>query len=114
MKIYVDGSGWNGRCSKYAIVRQDGETIKKEVPDLRTNNKMEYLALILALREAPQGAKIYSDSQLVVNQVNDEWKVKSQNLLKLCLEAQQLLEEKTAILKWIPREENKAGWLLEK
>lgn len=56
-------------------------------------------------------SEIVTDSQLVVNQVNGSWKVKEIRLLTLCWEAQRLIKENQCTLKWIRREENKAGFL---
>lgn len=91
------------------------------VPDLvriseylghQTNNYAEYSALICALRFAVslrcQDLKIYSDSELVVRQINGRYKVKHENIRPLY----------EAALRWIaliprfsiqhiPREKNK-------
>lgn len=72
--IYVDGDG----PIEYF------ETL----PDLGTNNIAEYVAVSRAIEKAQQLAKklgtcqiiIHSDSQLVINQINDEWTVRQQAL----------------------------------
>ncbi len=117
MKIFIDGSGWNGKESKYMIALEDGQSWGDTFGIERTNNEMEYQALLdLLIHSHPfnvgQDDEILSDSQLVVNQVNGKWKVKEPRLFPLCQKAQRLLKERGCILKWIPREENKAGHLL--
>ena len=116
MKIWIDGSGWNGKESKYAIAFGDGGTWIDRFNTEKTNNEMEYEALLYLLRGTSilPGDQIFSDSQLVVNQVNGKWKVKEPRLFPLCQEAQKLLIIREVILTWIPREKNKAGHLLER
>jgi len=113
-KIYIDGSGWNGKESKAAIVYDGREEIIR-LKEKKTNNEMEYLGLIIALEKyAKKGDEIFCDSQLVVNQLLKGWKINYLHLKELNSKAGKLLEEKKAILTWIPREENKAGILIEK
>ena len=49
-----------------------------------TNNKAEYKALVRALKRAKKYTKghvlCYSDSQLMVNQLNGRWKIKDKKL----------------------------------
>lgn len=113
MKVFIDGSGWNGKTSRFSVVNELGVMKIGEFGDNRTNNEMEYEALLWALRREEK-CVIFSDSQLVVNQVNGLWKVKEPRLFPLCQEAKKLLAEKFCTLKWIPRKQNIAGHLLEK
>lgn len=80
---------------------------------------MEYLALIEALSylrlmgrdlACEKSVTIYSDSKLVVEQVNGRWKVKDERMQRLCGLAQSLiplLETRRFTLKLIPRSKNK-------
>jgi ribonuclease HI len=76
-----------------------------------TNNEAEYYALLRALTLIPKNEKtiIYSDSKLVVNQVNNAWKIKDKKLFDLKQAAQNLIKQfKYPVeLIWIPREMNK-------
>lgn len=111
MRVYCDGSGWNGESSGYAIVfDSDTKPILIRNGENKTNNEREYEAVIEAAKMSFQ-AEIVTDSQLVVNQVNGSWKVKEIRLLHLCREAQRLIRENQCTLKWVRREENKAGFL---
>lgn len=116
MRFYVDGSGWNGRRSRYAVVAENGKTsvAVKELQEQKTNNEMEYAALIEALKLARDGDEILTDSQLLVGQVSKGWKVNKTHLKPLVEKCKKLLIEKRARLEWVPREMNKAGKLLEK
>ena len=53
----------------------------------RTNNEAEYLALIKGIQECIEhriyNVNIYADSELVVNQVNGEYKLKDPKMIKL-------------------------------
>jgi ribonuclease HI len=112
--IWVDGSGWNGRRSGYAICDSTGKNMVVWDDTHRTNNQAEYEALVKALDEfVILEDTILSDSQLVVNQVNGLWKVKNQKLYHQCLFCQDQIKATRSVLRWIPREENKAGFLLE-
>lgn len=114
--IWCDGSGFNGERSGYAIACDDGsEPVIVWEPIDKTNNEREYEAVLTALRDiASKGDQILTDSQLVVNQVNGKWKLKEPKLFSLCVQCKKLLAEKKCTLKWIGRNDNMAGHLLEK
>ena len=113
-KIWIDGSGWNGRRSRLAVVFENGKKIVRETKDPKTNNVMEYEALLLALSKAKKGDTIYTDSRLVECQVHGLWKVKKAHLRPLCERARALVSRKDIRLAWVPRKENRAGLLLER
>ena len=77
----VLGVYWSIRCEDG---RTDPVTIRRrDIGKYDTNNDAEWLALREALQYAVEHHPtmpiiIYSDSQLVVNQFNDEWKTKIQ------------------------------------
>lgn len=118
MNIYVDGSGTNGISCSYAVVDENGNILKHEIftgdEGGATNNEMEYRALIEALGLAEDGDLIFSDSQLVVNQVSGKWKVKEWRLMPLMQEAAKILRSKSVKIEWIKRSANIAGWYLER
>jgi len=59
-------------------------------------------------------ALVRSDSKLVVNQVNGEWRVEDEKLIELSSNARDLIKKVGPIrLEWVPREENLAGLWLE-
>lgn len=115
MTIYVDGSGWDGRESKWCV------QIGRQLPVITistvkyTSNEAEYMALITALQdERAKNAEILSDSQLIVNQVNGAFRVKEQRLRAFHQQATNLIEKRGATLRWISREVNAAGKALER
>ena len=62
-----------------------------------TNNATEYEALLtglkLAIEVKAEHLKIYSDSQLVVNQVKGTYQVKEPSIIKYVQKAKQLLKK---------------------
>ena len=77
-----------------------------------TNNMAEYMAVILALmalRElGAQAATIYSDSELLVRQLNGEYRVKNERLLPFYLQVKFFLRSfKEVKFCHLSREENK-------
>ena len=78
-----------------------------------SNNFAEYSGLIVAVKYARHlGAtslEVFSDSKLVVKQVQGGWRVKSDDLRPLNSEARKLLDKYFAgawSLTWVSREEN--------
>jgi ribonuclease HI len=109
MKIYCDGSGWNGHVSKFGILILDNnKQITITLEQILSGNVMEYSAIILSAIIAENESHIFSDSQLAVNQIEGKWKTKDQNLIPLKEAASALIRGKKIKLDWIPREQNKA------
>jgi ribonuclease HI len=125
MKIYCDSSTKKA-CfvidtePRYTYI----ETYEKPV----TNNMGEYLALNLVLSKAVPYLldnyrsifiDIFSDSQLMVNQVNGLFACREPNLKWILNYAQGYLEGfrtgrgLNITLQWIPREQNLAGLVLD-
>lgn len=79
----------------------------------RTNNQAEYMALIVGLLyvqkygKSEMALKIYSDSQLLVRQINGEYRVKETSLKFLHQVAQSLLSPLHGTIQHIMREDNK-------
>jgi len=82
-----------------------------------TNNVAEYRALLKALGEAeklqPQAITVVSDSELLVRQINGQYKVKAGNLKPLYAEAcRRLRVFPSARILHVRREENRRADLL--
>jgi len=115
MKIYCDGSNFVGRGSGagFLVIHDGGgkERFMLELPQDATNNEAEYLAVIHALRYISQGSgtgvvEVLSDSEVVVKQVNGEYKVREDRLKPLHSEALTLMAGITATLRHVRREQN--------
>lgn len=103
-KCYID-SGYNNKTKSngYASykVYQDGAVIKWEkhynLPNIKTSNQGEYQVLIDLLDwfynsgQESQPIEIFSDSMLVVNQINGKWKVGSDSIYSFWNKASILL-----------------------
>lgn len=114
--IYTDGAakGNPGPAGAGAVIyNEDGIRIKEISQPLgrTTNNVAEYRALILALEEAKNiGGKqirLYSDSELMVRQLNGKYKVSSVGLKPLYAQAvKQISGFEEVIISHLPREDN--------
>ena len=116
--IFTDGAarGNPGPAGCGAVIAdEDGTIIEKHYKFLgeTTNNVAEYQALILGLTEVKKFKKVteircYADSQLIVEQVNGNYKVKNQDLAKLHEQVRTLVLELPPVqFFYIPREKNK-------
>jgi dinuclear metal center YbgI/SA1388 family protein len=114
--LFVDG-GARGNPGPAGIgVRletPDGEVVEElaDAIGTATNNQAEYEALIagleLALDRGVRELEVFADSELVVRQMNGEYRVKDAKLQPLHARAQQLFRELPAArIRHIPREQN--------
>ena len=92
LSVYTDGAsrGNPGPAAiGYVIYDSDGRVLDKDsrAVGVRTNNQAEYEAFVLALeRVVKMGAtdvKFYSDSELLVRQVNGQYKIRDLRLRDL-------------------------------
>ncbi|MBU1018236.1 ribonuclease HI family protein [Patescibacteria group bacterium] len=116
IEVYVDGGsrGNPGLAGGGFVVFRGGENVLQgsEFYGEKTNNQSEYLALRTALREVYSrfpDLKIhcFMDSQLVVEQMNGNYKVKSANVRPLFDEVQRIVGQfKTFTIEHIERAQN--------
>ncbi|MCM8772186.1 MAG: ribonuclease HI family protein [Candidatus Omnitrophica bacterium] len=116
IEVYIDGSskGNPGKSAYGIVIFKNGKIYKKlgNYIGITTNNVAEYLSLIFALIEclefANEEIEIKSDSQLLVKQINKEYKIADPQLKILKFIADGLISRYNKIaIKYIPREENK-------
>jgi ribonuclease HI len=89
--IYTDGASRDnpGHAATGYVIMTGKRVLEErgEYIGVTTNNQAEYRALIKALKAArkyePKNITCYSDSKLLVNQLNGEWKVKHDQLQDL-------------------------------
>lgn len=111
MKIYSDGGsrGNPGPAAiAFIILTENDEFKKSRLLGIRTNNQAEYEALIAALEyvsePSSQDVTCYLDSELVVNQLNGEYKVKNPELRALRLRVKRLQDRfRTVRFVHVPR-----------
>ena len=128
VEIFIDGacSGNPGLASVGVVIKKNNQIIK-EVAKLigqATNNIAEYTAFITALETALElkedKVKVFTDSQLLYNQLRGTYQVKNDQLKSLWQQANVLGKKfKNIEVVNVPREENKeadklAAGLLQK
>jgi len=115
--IYTDGGarGNPGPAGIGAIIYDENKNILEKISEYigeTTNNQAEYKAVISALKKAKElkaeYLNFYLDSELVVKQLNREYKVKNADLSPLFLQIHNLsINFKKISYTYIPRELNK-------
>ena len=115
IKVYVDGSsiGNPGKSGIGYLIYQGSKLLKKRSVYLgvQTNNFAEYMALIFplidAIEEKQKKVSVFSDSQLVCEQIKGNYKVKNQNIYPLFVLAKNLISKLDDFkITHIDREEN--------
>ena len=114
LSVYVDGSG-NPNGGYGYFVKETGYSFYEKMPDL-TNNQAEYMAIISALRKFAGGddaVTIFSDSKIVVSQLNHGYAINNERLRELARQAWEIIGNSSNLtITWIPRKENLAGKML--
>ena len=115
-QIFCDGASRSnpGDASIGVSISLDGKeihTISRKI-GIATNNEAEYQALIDALKYCIENSikeiEVFLDSNLVVEQVNKNFKVKAGNLKALNSQVENMIKEFEYIeFKHVYREENK-------
>lgn len=117
MKAFCDGSGNSPRGSTSAAILVDDEGIvvaesSKFLGYEISNNIAEYEGVIdalnLAIERGIYEIEIFSDSQLIVNQINEKFRVNQPELMELRERVWNLAVDFDSVaISWIPREQNK-------
>ena len=117
IKVFIDGAcepiNPGGTASYGMVVYRDDKKIFTRsavvgTGDKFTNNVAEYCGLLEFLRlwHGIDPAIVYSDSQLVINQMTGKWRVNSGLYVDYCLKCRDLIKGKPITFEWIPREKN--------
>ncbi len=120
--IYTDGAslGNPGPMGMGVVIYRDSMRVEEHSEYLGngTNNMAEYTAVIKALETAHSMGEmevhIKSDSQLVIRQLNNEYKVKDPKLKPLKRKIDRLCHGMTVYFEHIPREKNEEADRLSK
>lgn len=117
--IYTDGGSRNNPGpAALGVYFSDFNKVYSQFLGIATNNEAEYQAVIFALKKAKQligkekaknaQIEIKADSELVVKQLNGEYKLKEEKLVPLFIEIWNLKQDfKKVEFTYIPREQNK-------
>jgi len=115
IEVYIDGAArGNPGPAGIGVVIKDGPKLIEEIGAYigkTTNNMAEYMALVRGLEEVIirgfKSASFYSDSELLVKQLNGEYKVKHENLVPLHYHVLTLVDRmKDFSIKHVTREKN--------
>ena len=123
-RLYTDG-GARGNpgpaAAAYVLEADDGTVLhaRGEAIGVATNNVAEYRGLVAGLAKAVELAveelEVVSDSELLVKQMNGDYRVKSQALVELSLEAARLARRLGRVrYRAVRRGENELGERLGK
>ena len=116
LTIFTDGASRNnpGEAGAGIFILRDGQPLEKIARYLgtTTNNIAEYRAAIIGLEHCVKlGAsvvRLHADSELMVKQLNGQYKVKNEGLRPLYQKAKELIAKIGCVeVKYIPREQNK-------
>lgn len=103
---WKSGAGWIAYDENKKVI-----FIWKKYLWIKTNNQAEYSALLEWIKESvsknPSEINIFLDSELIVKQLNKEYKVKNKDLKKLFEEVLWLLSGQNWSAKHVRRELNK-------
>lgn len=115
-EIFIDGAAKSnpGPAGMGVIVKKDGLVLREisEYIGETTNNVAEYISLLRALAEASilqaDTIFVYSDSELLIRQMQGIYKLKAPSLRPLFYLAKSISANFSEVVyKHIPREENK-------
>ncbi len=117
LKLYTDGAarGNPGPAAIGCVILDSNDNILLESGKAigqTTNNTAEYQALLYGLELVqqlkPESVAVFSDSELMVNQINGAYKTRENHLKKLKLEAEKHLKALNHYtIQAIPRSQNK-------
>jgi ribonuclease HI len=109
--IICDGGIIRGKAYYSFLYYEDGYIQKGEKVSSEgaTNNESEYLSLIntiksVSLHREIEGAHVFMDSKLVIEQLLGHWKVEARNLTDLYLIAKKQINQYNLELKWVSGE----------
>ncbi len=123
-EIFTDGGsrGNPGLAGIGAVINLDGKKNRYSefIGEKKTNNQAEYEALIFALEKLKKIAgkkkareikvNCYSDSELMVKQLNHQYKLKEENVQKNFIKIWNLMLDFSEVsFNHIPREKNKTA-----
>lgn len=121
-KIYTDGGARNnpGPAGAGVVIKDSqGKTVGryKKFLNEKTNNQAEYAAVIYALQIAQEkgykNLQFFLDSQLLVGQLSQNYKIKNGELAKLFVQVWSLRQFFNKVtFEYIPREKNKEADIL--
>ncbi|GAV88176.1 RVT_3 domain-containing protein [Cephalotus follicularis] len=122
LSLYVDGSSsFSGSGAGLVLISPDGRMLQYflRFQFKATNNKAEYEAIIKGLTLAKhlevQKIRVFSDSQLVINQINGEYEARGKEMIKYLSKVCSLMSKfQYCYFLRIPRIDNSRADILSK
>lgn len=110
MIAYTDG-GTKGNGTKdaksYGSYKIENQPIIRLILNTVTNNRSEYKTLQILLEDLInqnlKEVEIFTDSQLMVNQISNNWHIKNFELLEYVVKCRELLKQCESKLTWCNR-----------
>ena len=118
LTIFTDGASRNnpGEAGAGVLIIRDDEPIAELARYLgtTTNNIAEYTAAIMGMEHAVKlgasSVRLFADSELLVKQLNGQYKVKNEGLKPLYRKIKELIAKiGTVEVQYIPRAQNKGA-----
>lgn len=121
MRYWTDGACYpNPGCGGYAVVDVNGELIVSGYSMDTTNNRMELMAVISAMKHSPSGGVVFTDSRYCVDAITkwyDGWckknKLADKKNLDLIKEGYELFVDKKISIIWIKRESHEMNMVAD-
>lgn len=116
LTIFTDGASRNnpGEAGAGVLILRDNKPVAKLARYLgtTTNNIAEYTAAIMGMEHAVKlgasSVRLFADSELLVKQLNGQYKVKNEGLKSLHHKVKELIAKIGSVeVQYIPRAQNK-------
>jgi ribonuclease HI len=116
LTIFTDGASRNnpGEAGAGVLILRDNKPVAKLARYLgtTTNNIAEYTAAIMGMEHAVKlgasSVRLFADSELLVKQLNGQYKVKNEGLKSLHHQVKELIAKIGSVeVQYIPRAQNK-------
>jgi len=116
IKIYSDGATFGNKICIYDY--QLKKSFIEYLDGKLSNNMLEYRALQKAIKYGKEkyeyeDVQIFSDSKLIVNQINGIYKTTHKDMFYECFKCKDDLKDSNIKIYWCPRKRNFAGQILQ-
>lgn len=111
-EVYTDASH---KILCFKVLQENGKwRTRLQAHFYKTTNEAEYAAVVMALQYLKGDLDIRVDSQLVANQFNGTYSVRSESMRRMLQMVKDNIGNRKVTINWVPRELNFAGIAIEK
>lgn len=111
--VFCDGSGWNDSSCAICVATSRKNKEVKVFYEPYSARVLEYMAILKACERYSQGNVIHTDAKVIFNEIISKIEPLKEEEKVLWNRICYLIERKKLNLRWIPREHNLAGIILE-